>query len=344
MLTAAILGVSGYTGYQLFCLLEKHPCVEVRWVTSEKYRGKDISSAYRMLCKKTDIQCFSISDIDHFPKVDVVFSCLPSGVSMFFVKKIFSRDMKVIDLSADFRLQDVNLYKTLLGYSHSFPELLKEARYGFPEFNRQRILDAVLVANPGCYATCALAGMLPLLRADLELSDVCTIDIKSPVSGRGRAPREEYNFSEMNQQITVDRDMNHFQKYEVQQHCLDFSGRWVCPTFLVNNMPLSRGLMVTLYFRIERGITPKDVQEVFDSFYKQEQFIRVLEPGMFPSLKSVCYSNYLDIGFSIQDSSLIVVSVVDNLYKGASGQAIQNMNIMLGLEENKGLTDLPIFV
>lgn len=342
MIKVGILGGTGYTGGQLISLLINHPRVEIEWITSEKFKRKLITESFPQLKNILDIKCVSISQIKDLEEVDLVFSCLPNGTSQHFVKGFYSNGTKVIDLSSDFRVGDLDFYRNVLGFKHKLPQALNEAIYGLPEVFRNEIVNAKLVANPGCYATGVLLAIIPILKQKLVAFENIVVDIKSPISGIGRAPRLENHFSEVNQNVYLDHSVN-FQKFEIEQKIKEFSKSRFGIVFLTHIVPVKRGIVATNYIKLKRKISFDKIYDLYKKFYSKESFVRLKEQGERIDLKSIVGSNYCDIGFNFQDDYLMVVSAIDNLIKGASGQAIQNMNIIFGFKEDEGINIVSYF-
>jgi len=340
-----ILGTTGYTGVRLFSILLKHPEVRIRWITSEKYAGKEITEPLPCFKNISNIVCSSVRDLERLEKVDLVFSCLPDGISMKFVNKLYETGIKLIDLSPDLRFSDPEIYRQTFGIKHRYPELLVKSVYGLSEINRKKIRQSVLVSNPGCYSTSVLLPLIPLLRRKDLFDKKFVIDIKASVSGAGRAPRPQFHFPEININTTAENISGHTQKFEIQNIIRETSGEIYESIFTTHMMPLNRGILATVYLKLsDSGIKADEIFGILKNCFAREQFIRIIYPDRLPALNDVCGSNYLDIGFELQDNFLIIVSALDNLIKGASGQAVQNMNIMFGFPENSGLENVPYYV
>ncbi len=336
-----VLGGTGYVGSQLLSILFNHPGVKIAWVTSEKYSGKLLSDSFPHLNKLVSIRCNSVSAIKDLDPVDLVFSCLPAGFSMNFVDKFFRANSIVIDLSPDLRIKDPGKFKEVFGSRHRYPELLDKAVYGLTEVNRDYIKNAEIVSNPGCYATTALIPLFPLMEYREFFEQYFIIDIKSSLSGAGRAPRSGFHFPESNQNICADNLRDHDQKYEIEHILSDIHAYNFRSVFSTHRVPVNRGILSTLYLKLRKGMGAfPAVDEIMRGYYSESGFVRVLEQGVLPALHNVCGSNYMDIGFDIQEDHLVLVSVLDNLLKGAAGQAVQNMNIILGFDESEGLNNI----
>ena len=339
-INAGILGGTGYTGTQLVSILSSHPDVKIKWITSEKFKNLQFHESFPHLKDIVTVECKSISNLGELEKVDIVFSCLPNLTSMHFVKKLFDEGTKIVDLSSDFRFPDIKKFEELFNTEHCSGELNKNAVYGLSEAKRPLIRESQLVANPGCFATSALIPLIPLFENSLT-GDEIIFDIKAPVSGAGRAPRLDYHFPETNQNITFDSYDTHTQKSEISEFLSESYGFKKKIVFMVHRIPLDRGILSTIYVRLNSPQSIGEIARLMKEHYSSEKFIRVHEHGKPIALKNVIHSNYCDIGIGLQDDYIIFESAVDNLMKGASGQAVQNMNIMYGLEENTGLDFVP---
>jgi N-acetyl-gamma-glutamyl-phosphate reductase len=336
-LKVGVLGSTGYTGAELVRLLINHPGVEISWLTSEKFSGKKISEVFPQFRKFLDIECAGIGKLGDFSKVDVAFSCLPNATSMHFVARLLKTGARVIDLSSDFRLKDVDTYKNWFKVKHSYGDLLKEAVYGLPEINREKIRDARIIANPGCYSTSAILGIAPILPHGFINGESVVVDTKAGLSGAGRAPTLEHHFSEANESLSVYGVEGHSQKPEMDQELSGLAGSPVNVTFIPHRVPMGRGILTTTYARLREKKSYEDIIEMYEEYYDRESFVRIYERGNFPETKNVRYSNFCDIGIGLQEDVFISVVALDNLTKGAAGQAVQNMNIMFDFPEDEGL-------
>ena len=337
-----ILGSTGYTGCQLVNILLNHPQAEIIWLTSEKFKGLGYSEVFPGFAGRVDIKCVSVSKLDGLQTADLVFSCLPNITSMHFVKKLYDKGTKVIDLSSDFRVKDTGIFKKYFNKEHPSKGLVDQAAYGLPELNRENIEGAGLIANPGCFATTVLLSLAPLLKNGIDAGNIVA-DIKAPISGAGRAPRLEYHFPETNQNITGGSSEAFYQKLEVKEFLnskYKFDGPLIFNTHHVN---VKRGILSTVYCTLEGDYAYDFIHDLFIKFYSGEKFVRVREKGEALQLKNTLDSNYCDISISFQDKCLIIETVLDNTVKGASGQAVQNMNIIYGLGEDAGLSGVPLF-
>ncbi len=332
-----ILGATGYTGAELTRLLISHPSVEIVWVTSEKFSGKKIHEVFPQFNKFIDIKCWSISKLKSFEKVDLAISCLPGGKSMHFVERLILNGTRVIDLSPDFRFSDYEEYKVLFNAEHSCKDLLQTAVYGLPEIYKGKIRDSTLVANPGCYSTSALYGLAPAVVNALLEDGSIRIDSKVGLAGAGRAPVLEHHFSEANETAVVFGIDKNDQKPEMEKQLSVLSGSPVTLTFVPHRIPVNRGILTTIYSELREPMDLERLWKLYREYYEESSFIRLCNLGKYPSLKNVRFTNFCDIGIGFQDDVCIIVTALDNLGKGAAGQAIQNMNIMFGFPEEEGL-------
>lgn len=345
MLRVAIIGATGYTGAELLRLLIRHPKVCLTAVTSEKQAGVPIAHVFPHIYKAPDLICESFDLEVLSQKADFFFLALPHTKGMGIVEPLIKKGKKVVDLSADFRLQDPDLYARWYKTPHEKPALLKKAAYGLPEIHRDKIKQSDLVANPGCYPTAALLGLAPLLKDLLIDPSSIIIDAKSGVSGSGRNPQLTTLFSEANEALFAYKVLDHRHQPEINQEVSALAGTPFSVTLVPHLVPMTRGILATIYAKMTSQISSKNLREQFRSFYKTEAFVRILPEGTWPNTGNVRGSNVCHIGMTVdQDSErVIVITAIDNLVKGASGQALQNMNLMMGFEESLSLHDSALF-
>ena len=344
MIKVGIAGASGYTGLELIRLLVGHPGVELTVLTSETFQGQNIAEVFPSLNGIVDLELRPL-DNNIAKDCQVLFLALPHTMAMSKLPDYLQSDCKIIDLSADYRLKDPKAYTDWYSVTHTNPELLEKAVYGLPELHRQAIQSAQLVANPGCYPTSVVLALAPLLKTDwVDLGSIIS-DSKSGVSGAGRKPSLTNHFAEVNEGISPYGLADHRHTPEMEQELSALAGKSVRLTFSPHLVPMTRGMLSTVYINLNQVITDEKLVEHYRSFYKGENFIRVLNPGKFASSHHVLSSNFCDIGLKVdsRNQRLIITSALDNLIKGASGQAVQNMNIMLGLDEKTGLMAPAIF-
>ncbi|GAB4538411.1 MAG: N-acetyl-gamma-glutamyl-phosphate reductase [Thermodesulfovibrionia bacterium] len=346
MLRVAILGASGYTGSELLRLLNLHKYVAVTSITSERFSGQRVSDLFLNI--RDDSMRFEPLNLETIMgKAELFFLCLPHKTSQDIVAKLNRKGKRVIDLSADYRLKDAGVYKEWYRVTHRFPRLLKKAVYGLPEIYRDEIKDAGIVANPGCYPTGAILGLAPVIDKDFIDTSSIIIDSKSGVSGAGRNPDLPFMFSEANESVKAYAVTTHRHTPEIEQELSNISGREIRVVFTPHLIPMDRGIFTTIYVRLKKKVSLDSIRNLYREYYKDEAFVRVLGEGKVPTTKWVKGSNYCDIAIFLETrgekQTLIVVNAIDNLLKGASGQAVQNMNIMFGFKETEGLINNPTF-
>mgnify|MGYP003624404580 CR=1 FL=1 len=336
MITVGVVGATGYTGVELLRLLVQHPEVSIKAVTSRSEAGTAVSAMFPNLRKHLQIN-FCEPDPALLAACDVVFFATPNGTAMNMVPELLSKGVKVIDLSADFRIKDVELWSHWYGMQHACPELVADAVYGLPEMNREQIKKASLIANPGCYPTAVQLGFIPLLKNNLVDTDSLIADVKSGVSGAGRKAEIGTLLCEVSENFKAYAINGHRHQPEIVQGLNQHSARPVNLTFMPHLVPMIRGIQASLYATLLD--TKTDLQSLYEDFYKEEKFVDVMEPGLSPETRSVAGSNMCRLAIvKPQDSNKVVIlAVEDNLVKGAAGQAIQNMNLMFGFDEGRGL-------
>lgn len=340
MLKVAVVGATGYTGRELLKILSRHPHARPVYLTSESSAGIRIDEVYPELRKRVELTLFKLEDvIGQLSGCDFIFSALPHGLSMEAVPRLLATGKKVVDLSGDFRLKDSGLYPEWYGYGHRVPDLLAGSVYGLPEYHREKIREADLVANPGCYPTSVLLPLLPLLKEKIVDPADVIIDSKSGVSGAGRTPKLPFHFPECTENFKAYRVANHQHTPEIEQELSGMAGQKVTVTFTPHLVPMVRGILSTIYLKIRDGVDEATLREVYAEYYGNEPFVRLLGAPELPETKFVAGTNFCDISFRLDKRTgrLVVISAIDNLVKGAAGQAVQNMNIMQGFEETAGL-------
>lgn len=339
----AILGASGYTGAELIRLLSRHPHIDFVTLTADRHAGKKMAEVFPHLGGLDLPDLITIERAD-WSAVDCVFCCLPHGTTQEVIAAL-PRHLKVIDLSADFRLADIEVYAKWYGHAHKAPELQKEAVYGLTELTRPAVAKARLVANPGCYPTSAQLPLVPLIEAGQIDCDDIIIDAKSGVTGAGRAAKEANLFAEVGEGINAYNIAKHRHAPEIEQGLSQAAGRPVLVNFTPHLMPMNRGILSTIYVRLHNGATADDLRATLATKYRGEPFVRVVPKGVEPATRHVRGSNHALIGVFADrlPGRAILVSVEDNMVKGASGQAVQNMNLMHGLPETTALEQQPLF-
>jgi N-acetyl-gamma-glutamyl-phosphate reductase len=339
MINVAIVGATGYAGQELVKLLLRHPKVNINALISQSSERKSIEDEFPYF-KKLISATFQKMDVHSISAdTDIAFLSLPHKSAMHVAGQLLDKGLRVIDLSADFRLKDKSLYRTWYGVDHTDNELLETAVYGLPEFYRTKIRKARLVANPGCYPTSALLAVLPALVEGLINPDEIIIDAKSGASGAGRMPSDALHFPECNESIKAYKVGSHQHTPEIEQELSMIAKRDVDIVFTPHLIPMNRGILSTVYLKLKAGTSTGEMLELYREFYRKEFFVRVLRKNEFPQTKNVTGLNFCDIGLHVCERThrLIVVSAIDNLVKGAAGQAVQNMNIMCGFKETMGL-------
>jgi len=341
MIRAGIIGGTGYTGVELLRLLAQHPQVELAVITSRGEAGRPVADLFPNLRGRVDL-AFSEPDDKSLAACDVVFSATPNGVAMTHARQLLDAGTKLIDLAADFRLKDPAVWEKWYGMPHACPELLAEAVYGLPEIHRDKITKARLVANPGCYPTAVQLGFLPLLEKGLVDPTFLVADAKSGVSGAGRKAEVQFLFSEASDNFKAYAVPGHRHWPEIRQGLDAVIGKSVGLTFVPHLTPLIRGIHATLYARLVGK--KADLQQIYEERYANEPFVDVLPPKSHPETRSVRAANVCRIAVHQPQGgdTVVVLSVIDNLVKGAAGQAVQNMNLLFGLSEQTGLDQLPV--
>ncbi|MBS3749045.1 MAG: N-acetyl-gamma-glutamyl-phosphate reductase [Candidatus Thermoplasmatota archaeon] len=336
-----IIGATGYTGSELTRILTQHNQIDLSMITSRSFAGKKISDVHPYLEGICD-QKLSNPSIDDIKKLDVVFLALPHGVSMKFVKKIGLNGPRIIDLSGDFRLKNKNTYEQWYEMNHEFPAALDSAVYGLPELFRKDIADAQLVANPGCYPTSTILALAPALNQDfLDVSSI-SVDSKSGVTGAGAKPSETTHFPRANEDFRAYKVGKHRHTPEIEEILTENSGKEINVLFTPHLVPLNRGILTTVYAKSKNKINKEELLDAYNSFYETEPFVRVRKNP--PNVQSVRGSNYCDV-FPVKidrTNQIVLLSAIDNLVKGAAGQAVQNMNIMLDFNEKQGISHIPL--
>jgi N-acetyl-gamma-glutamyl-phosphate reductase len=340
----AVVGASGYTGVELLRLLSQHPDSELVCVTSRQYAGQAVCEVFPSLQGSLDLAFEDINSASLAGRVDLVFTAVPHQTAMGIIPDLLSAGCRVIDLSADFRISDVATYEAWY-QEHTAKELLNEAVYGLPELFREQIPSARLVANPGCYPTSVALALAPLLENDLIDTTTIIVDSKSGTSGAGRAAKVDTLYCEVNEGFKAYSLPRHRHTPEIEQTLSTLAGRTVTISFTPHLLPVSRGILSTCYASLSSPLSLDALHAVYQEKYAAETFVRVLPKGRLPNISQVRGSNYCDIGLSVDDRTgrVIALAVIDNLVKGAAGQAVQNMNLMLSLPENTGLMFPPIF-
>jgi len=342
MIKAAVVGATGYAGAELVRILAGHPDVELAMITSRQYAGVRLDTVYPALAGQVDLVCEVYDAQKVCAAADVIFLALPHKLPMAFVPEMIARGRKVVDLSADFRFRNAAAYEAAY-QPHSAKELLAESVYGLCEVYADRIARTDLVGNPGCYPTSVLLPLVPLLKAGWLNLDTLIADAKSGVSGAGRSLSLAAHFCEVHESFKAYKVAAHRHNPEMDEVLGDTAGTPVHITFVPHLVPMSRGMQTTIYAGLHKSVTVDDINDCLETFYQESPFVRICPPGRAPDSAHVRGTNCCDIGFKLDPAvnRLILLSAIDNLVKGAAGQAVQNMNLMCGLDETAGLLPVP---
>ena len=350
MVKVGIIGATGYAGNELVRLLMGHKDVEIKWYGSRSYIGKKYAEVYQNMFEIVEDTCLDDNMEELASKVDVIFTATPQGfLAGVLTEEIISR-VKIIDLSADFRIKDVRTYEKWYKIEHRSPQFIEEAVYGLCEINRDKVKGARLIANPGCYTTCSILTAYPLVKEGLIDPDTLIIDAKSGTSGAGRGAKLPNLFCEVNENMKAYGVTNHRHTPEIEEQLGYAAGKEIVVNFTPHLVPMNRGILATEYATLNKkadGTLPtyEEVKVVYDKYYKNEKFVRVLEKDICPETKWVEGSNYVDVNFKIDERTgrIVMMGALDNLVKGAAGQAVQNMNLLFGFDEAEGLNLVPMF-
>lgn len=350
MIKAGIIGATGYAGAELVRLLIGHKDVEIIWYGSRSYLDSKYAEVYRNMFEIVDAECMDDNLERLASEADVIFTATPQGYLSSVLTEGILSTTKVVDLSADYRLKDVDIYEKWYNIEHKSPQFLSEAVYGLCEVNRDKVKEARLVANPGCYTTCSILTAYPLVKEGLIDPATLIIDAKSGTSGAGRGAKVPNLFCEVNENIKAYGITSHRHTPEIEEQLGYAAGEDIAVNFTPHLVPMNRGILATCYASLKKkpdGSLPdyNEIKAIYDSYYKNEKFVRVLEQDVFPETRWVEGSNYVDINFKIDERTgrIIMVGALDNLVKGAAGQAVQNMNILFGFPESTGLELVPVF-
>mgnify|MGYP005895022477 FL=1 len=345
MIKAGIIGSTGYAGGELARLLLQRDDIEIKWYGSRSYIDQKYASIYRNMFRIVDDACMDDNMKELADQVDVVFTATPQGLCASLVDEDVLSKVKVIDLSADFRIKDVSVYEKWYKLTHASPRFIGEAVYGLPEINREKVKRARLIANPGCFPTCSFLSVYPLVKEGLVDPDTIIIDAKSGTSGAGRGSKVDSLYCEVNENIKAYGVASHRHTPEIEEQLSCAAGKPVTISFTPHLVPMNRGILVTAYASLTKKVSYEEVKAVYDKYYRDEYFVRVLEKDVVPQTRWVEGSNFADVNFKIdtRTNRVVMMGAIDNMVKGAAGQAIQNMNLMFGLPENTGLKQIPIF-
>lgn len=345
MIKAGIIGSTGYAGQELVRLLLGHKDVEIVWYGSRSYIDKKYYDVFRNMFQIVENVCQDDNMDELAEAVDVIFTATPQGMCASIVSEDVLKKVKIIDLSADFRIKDVSVYEKWYGIKHASPEFIPEAVYGLCEINREDIKKARLIANPGCYTTCSILTAYPLVKEGLIDPHSIIIDAKSGTSGAGRGAKVDNLYCEVNENIKAYGVTSHRHTPEIEEQLGYAAGEEILLNFTPHLVPMNRGILVTAYATLKEGVTEEEIRAAYNKYYADEKFVRVLEPGVCPETRWVEGSNYTDINFKVDPRThrVVMMGALDNLLKGAAGQAVQNMNLIFGLNEDEGLNLVPMF-
>ncbi|HCI73739.1 MAG TPA: N-acetyl-gamma-glutamyl-phosphate reductase [Lachnospiraceae bacterium] len=351
MIKVGIIGSTGYAGAELVRLLLQHPQAEIVWYGSKSYVDQNYADIYRNMFELVDEKCMNDDMEELARRADVIFTATPQGLCASMVGEGILEQAKVIDLSADFRLKDVKVYEKWYHRTHEAPQYIPEAVYGLCEINRSQIPSARIVANPGCYTTASILALYPLVADCLIDPDTIIIDAKSGTSGAGRGTKLGNLYCEVNESIKPYGVATHRHTPEIEEQLSYAAGMDYKPAegirlnFTPHLVPMNRGILATCYATLKSGVDASRIQDAYEQYYQEEYFIRLLGKDCFPETRWVEGSNFVDIGFTVDERTgrVIAASAIDNLVKGAAGQAVQNMNLLFGLDEKTGLQLVPVF-
>ena len=344
MINALIFGATGYTGIELIRILSSHPEVNIVGGSSRDWAGKTAGEAFPFIFGNNDFSLSSLTELIEKPHADVAFLALPHGEAAAVIRPLLAAGLKVVDLSADSRLRDADTYREWYGL-HKDPDILEKAVYGLPEIHRKAIRSAELVANPGCYPTTVILGTAPLVRCDSVSTDCPIVDAKSGISGAGRGAKIATSFCEAGEGFKPYGVTMHRHIPEMEQELSGLAGRTIKVRFTPHLIPVIRGMVSTIYLPLKQGMTRESLREIYVEYYRSEPFVRVLPLGIFPDTSRLRGSNQCHISVELDERTgwVVVMVGIDNLVKGASGNAVQNMNLMMDLHETVGLDQLPLF-
>ncbi len=345
MIKVGIIGATGYAGAELVRLLLGHREAEIVWYGSRSYVDERYAKIYQNMFQLVDAKCMEDNMEEMASKVDVIFTATPQGLCASLLNEDILKKVKIVDLSADFRIKDVKVYEKWYGIEHKAPQFIEEAVYGLCEVNRETVKKARIVANPGCYPTCSFLSVYPLVKEGLIEPNKLIIDAKSGTSGAGRGAKVDNLFCEVNENIKAYGVAGHRHTPEIEEQLSLAAKKEVVINFTPHLVPMQRGILVTAYASLTREVSYEELKAVYDRYYQDEYFVRVLEKDVCPQTRWVEGSNFVDVNFKIdkRTNRVIMMGAMDNLVKGAAGQAVQNMNLMFGCEEAEGLLMAPLF-
>lgn len=346
MIKVGIIGSTGYAGAELVRILLAHKEAEIKWFGSRSYIDQKYASVYQNMFQLVDDVCKDDNMSQLAKEVDVIFTATPQGLCASLVNEEVLSQTKIIDLSADFRIKDVATYEDWYKIEHKSPRFIEEAVYGLCEINREQVKNARLIANPGCYPTCSTLSIYPMVKEGLIDTSTIIIDAKSGTSGAGRGAKVDNLYCEVNENIKAYGVAAHRHTPEIEEQLSYAAGEKVLINFTPHLVPMNRGILVTAYATLRKSVTYDDVKAVYDKYYDNEKFVRVLDKDICPQTKWVEGSNFVDVNFKIDNRTnrIIMMGAMDNLVKGAAGQAVQNMNILFGLDEKTALSNAGFYL
>ena len=345
MIKVGIIGATGYAGGELVRILMGHKEAEIVWYGSRSYIDQKYADVYRNMFQIVDAKCMDDNIEALADQVDVIFTATPQGFLASVINENILGKTKIVDLSADFRIKDVKVYEKWYGIEHKSPQFIEEAVYGLCEVNRDKVKGARLIANPGCYTTCSILTAYPLAKEGIIDMRTLIVDAKSGTSGAGRGAKVPNLFCEVNENMKAYGVASHRHTPEIEEQLGYASGENVTISFTPHLVPMNRGILATEYATLKKDVTGEEVKAIYDKYYADEKFVRVLGESVCPETKWVEGSNYVDIGFKLdpRTNRIVMMGAIDNLVKGAAGQAVQNMNLLFGLPESEGLELVPMF-
>lgn len=345
MIKVGIIGATGYAGGELVRILMGHKEAEIVWYGSRSYIDQKYADVYRNMFQIVDAKCMDDNIEALADQVDVIFTATPQGFLASVINENILGKTKIVDLSADFRIKDVKVYEKWYGIEHKSPQFIEEAVYGLCEVNRDKVKGARLIANSGCYTTCSILTAYPLAKEGIIDMRTLIVDAKSGTSGAGRGAKVPNLFCEVNENMKAYGVASHRHTPEIEEQLGYASGENVTISFTPHLVPMNRGILATEYATLKKDVTGEEVKAIYDKYYADEKFVRVLGEGVCPETKWVEGSNYVDIGFKLdpRTNRIVMMGAIDNLVKGAAGQAVQNMNLLFGLPESEGLELVPMF-
>ena len=343
MINVAIIGSTGYAGEELVKILSRHKEVNIKFLCSKKYANEKYDKIYKNYYNIIEKKLLDDDIVSISKEVDVIFLATPQGYASSVLNDEIIKNCRIIDLSADYRIKNVNTYEEWYNIKHNSKQYISEAVYGLTEIYRDKIKKAKIVANPGCYTTCSIMTLAPIVKTDIINKKSIIIDAKSGVTGAGRNEKIDNLYCEVNENIKAYGITTHRHTIEIEQEISILSGENITISFTPHLIPMNRGILAVAYIDLNQNIEYEDLKKIYMEFYKNEKFVRLLDENVYPETKWVKNSNYIDINFKIdkRTNRVLLFGAIDNLIKGAAGQAVQNMNVMFGIKEDEGLDFIP---